>query len=42
MYDSLQAKLTQELSEIKEAGLFKNERIITTPQGANIATHKGG
>ena len=42
MYDSLQAKLTQEISEIKEAGLFKNERIITTPQGANIATHKGG
>jgi len=41
MYDSLQAKLTQELSEIKEAGLFKNERVITTPQGANIQTNKG-
>ena len=41
MYDSLQAKLTEELSEIKEAGLFKNERIITTPQGANIQTNKG-
>ena len=41
MYDSLQAKLTQELSEIKEAGLFKNERVITTPQGANIQTNNG-
>ena len=41
MYDSLQAKLTQELSEIEEAGLFKNERVITTPQGANIQTNKG-
>lgn len=41
MYDSLQAKLTQELSEIKEAGLFKNERVITSPQGANIQTNNG-
>jgi glycine C-acetyltransferase len=41
MYDSLQAKLTKELSEIKEAGLFKNERVITTPQGANIQTNNG-
>jgi len=41
MYNSLQTKLSQELTEIKEAGLYKNERIITTPQGANIQTVKG-
>ena len=38
MYASLQAKLTRELHEIREAGLYKNERIITTPQGAHIQT----
>lgn len=41
MYNSLQTKLSHELTEIKEAGLYKNERIITTPQGANIQTDKG-
>lgn len=30
--------LEQELKNIKEAGLFKKERIITTPQGAHIKT----
>ena len=38
MYETLQAKLKQEISDIKEAGLYKNERIITTPQGADIKT----
>lgn len=42
MYDSLKAKLTQELENIKAAGLYKNERIITTPQGADIETVAGG
>lgn len=41
MYQSLQKKLEKELSDIKEAGLFKNERIITTPQGADIKTTEG-
>lgn len=41
MYDSLQQKLTLELEEIKKAGLYKNERIITTPQGADIKTQGG-
>ena len=30
--------LQQEIEEIKEAGLYKEERIITTPQGAEIDT----
>lgn len=42
MYESLQAKLKTQLAEIKEAGLYKNERIITTPQGADIKTEAGG
>lgn len=42
MYTSLQKKLQTELEEIKLAGLYKNERIITTPQGADIKTQAGG
>ena len=34
MYATLQPDLTQQLQEIKDAGLFKKERIITSPQGA--------
>lgn len=41
MYDSLKEKLLSELQEIKEAGLYKQERIITTPQGAVIKTQDG-
>ena len=32
MYGKLKDFLTQELANIKAAGLYKNERIITTPQ----------
>lgn len=41
MYDSLKEKLLSELKGIREAGLYKNERVITTPQGANIKTEDG-
>ena len=34
-------KLKYELGAIKDAGLFKRERIITTPQGANIRVNTG-
>lgn len=34
-------RLQSELSEIKEAGLFKSERVITTPQGAEINVTTG-
>ncbi len=33
--------LTSELDSIKEEGLYKNERILTTPQGVEIETVKG-
>ena len=36
MYGKMQEFLTQELAGIKEAGLYKNERIITTEQRADI------
>lgn len=41
MYKSVEKQLKQEIKEIKDAGLFKSERIITTPQGAEISTDKG-
>jgi len=39
---TIQQRIAQELADIKANGLFKNERIITTPQGADIATSAGG
>src|SRR5262245_62383726 len=36
MYKKLQPVLQKELDNIREAGLFKKERVITTPQGADI------
>ena len=37
MYQNFQEFLTKELQEIKNAGLWKNEREITSPQNANIS-----
>lgn len=39
MYHKLRPVLEKELDSIREAGLYKRERIITTPQGANITTN---
>ncbi|MEN9697777.1 MAG: hypothetical protein RLZ56_1198 [Bacteroidota bacterium] len=41
MYDQFKPFLTKELAAIQEAGLFKKERIITSPQAAEI-TIEGG
>lgn len=41
MYTTLKPVLEQELADIEKAGLYKRERIITSPQGADI-TVKGG
>ena len=41
MYKTLQPVLQKELQTIREAGLYKRERIITTPQGADIKTSDG-
>jgi glycine C-acetyltransferase len=41
MYNQFKPVLTKELDSIKEAGLYKKERIITSPQAAEI-TIEGG
>jgi glycine C-acetyltransferase len=41
MYGKFQDHLQQQLNEIKKAGLFKNERIITTAQDAEIKVNTG-
>lgn len=41
MYGKIQSHLEQELQEIKENGLFKEERIITSKQGAEIQLNTG-
>jgi len=41
MYTNFQEFLAKELSSIEEAGLFKNERIIVSPQGAEIIINTG-
>ncbi|NMH88704.1 glycine C-acetyltransferase [Flavivirga algicola] len=38
MYSNIKNDLQNELKEIKAAGLYKSERIITTPQGSEIST----
>lgn len=39
--DKLKTQLEEEISSIKEEGLFKKERIITSPQGAEITLDSG-
>ena len=41
MYNTLQPVLEKELEAIKEAGLYKQERVIVTPQGADIKVSTG-
>ena len=41
MYQNFQSHLQSQLADIREAGLYKNERIITTPQGAAIQVAGG-
>ena len=41
MYGKLQSQLQEELSNIKEEGLYKNERVIMNPQGASIRVNTG-
>ena len=41
MYGNIQAFLSEELKQIEQNGLLKRERIITTPQGANVKVNTG-
>ncbi len=38
MFDNIREYYSEEIAAIKEAGLYKSERIITTPQSATINT----
>ncbi|NNE32983.1 MAG: glycine C-acetyltransferase [Winogradskyella sp.] len=41
MYGNIKSYLQNEIESIKDAGLFKEERIITSPQGAEITLSSG-
>lgn len=41
MYKELKSHLAQELTQIEEAGLFKKERVISGPQGADVQLGDG-
>jgi len=41
MYGDIKTHLQKEIESIKDAGLFKEERIITSPQGAEITLNTG-
>ena len=41
MYGKFQKQLQDELQDIEEAGLYKRERIILNPQGADIKVSSG-
>ena len=42
MNQKFQSWLDAELHQIRLAGLYKNERTITSPQGADVETEQGG
>ena len=41
MYGNIKEHLKNELKNIEEAGLYKNERIIVSPQSAKIKVETG-
>ena len=40
MYGSVQNHLAQQLDEIRAAGLFKNERVLTSAQQAHVGVER--
>jgi glycine C-acetyltransferase len=42
MYGALQEHLGKQLAEIEAAGLYKHERLITTPQSAHVGVKTNG
>jgi glycine C-acetyltransferase len=41
MFKNVQSSLEQEIKDIRDAGLYKEERVIITPQAADIETDTG-
>ncbi len=42
MYGDLKTQLQTELEKIREAGLYKEERVIETPQASKVGVGRGG
>ena len=42
MYGKIKQHLQEELNEIRDNGLYKEERIIVSAQGAEITLNTGG
>src|SRR5690606_40475711 len=42
MYGAYREHVEKELAGIREAGFYKSERVITTPQGARVGVATGG
>ncbi len=42
MTDTMKENLSRKLTALKQQGLFKEERVLTTPQSASIKTEKNG
>ncbi len=42
MFDNVRPQIQKELEDLRAAGLYKEERIISTPQGAEICATPGG
>ena len=40
-YAKMKSWIDEEIADIKESGLFKDEKIITTPQGPEVNTEEG-
>ncbi len=41
MYGAVQKELQEQLKSLKEQGLYKNERVLTSPQGSSITVGDG-
>jgi glycine C-acetyltransferase len=41
MYGTLKEQLTRQLNELRAQGLYKNERVLTTPQSARVRVSGG-
>jgi glycine C-acetyltransferase len=41
MFGAVKERLTHEIDDIRQSGLYKTERVIATPQGAHIAVRDG-
>ena len=42
MYGSIRKEIEKNLKEIRESGLYKDERVIAGPQGSKIRVATGG